>query len=190
MNTRHQTLLGLLLPAPYDANGDILTAELSAEGAALDNSSTLATNALSGVTPFYAQNLLADWERVLAITPDEGSGYQQRLDNVLIKIAETGGLSISYFTRLASRLGYSITIDELQAFRAGVSRAGDHVLKDDFKWAWRVNVNGSRVKKYYFTAGLSVAGDRLMTFGDSVIESMLNDLKPAHTFIYFAYQEN
>ncbi|EDE9483879.1 phage tail protein, partial [Salmonella enterica] len=30
---------------------------------------------------------------------------------------------------------------------------------------------------------------RLSYFADSVIESVFNDLKPAHTFCYFTYQE-
>ncbi|EHD21563.1 MULTISPECIES: YmfQ family protein [Brenneria] len=190
MSTVYKTLLGLLLPSPYATKEERLAAELNAEANALELSNELASTVLNGVTPLFAQGLLQDWERVLGLAPSSDSSYQQRLDNVLIKIAETGGLSIPYFTRLASRLGYKIAIEELQPFRAGVSRCGQSILQEDFIWAWRVNVSGSAVKKYYFTTGISLIGERLMTFGDSIIESVFNDLKPAHTYCYFAYQES
>ncbi|AIK14276.1 YmfQ family protein [Pectobacterium atrosepticum] len=186
-----KTLLGLLLPpVSYDATQPVIAAELEVEGNVLDAARLLANRVLGGITPVAAQSLLADWERVLAITLPVDSSYQQRLGNVLIKLAETGGLSIPYFMRLASRLGYTITIDELRPFRTGVSRCGEQIMHHDVLWAWRVNVTGTQVKKYYFRAGLSAVGERLLSFGDTVIESVFNDLKPAHTFCYFSYQEN
>lgn len=42
---------------------------------------------------------------------------------------------------------------------------------------------------YPFRAGVSVASERLTAFSDPVIEAVLRDLKPAHTFVYFAYEE-
>lgn len=186
-----KTLLGLLLPpVSYDTSQPILSAELDAEGQSLDAAQLLSDHVLGGITPPDAQSLLTDWERVLDITPTVDSNYQQRLGNVLIKIAETGGLSIPYFIRLANRLGYTITIDELRPFRAGTSRCGERVMHDDVIWAWRVNILGAQVKRYSFRAGLSAVGERLTSFGDTVIESVFNDLKPAHTFCYFSYQEN
>nr|EIL1983693.1 phage tail protein [Providencia rettgeri] len=41
-----------------------------------------------------------------------------------------------------------------------------------------------------FRAGGSIAGERLSFWADSVIETVFNDLKPAHTFCYFTYQES
>lgn len=186
-----KTLLGLLLPpVAYDTTQPRLAAELAAEGAVLDMAQQLSDRVLGAITPIYAQSLLTDWERVLDIAPTPDSNYQQRLGNVLIKIAETGGLSIPYFIRLASRLGYAITIDELHPFRTGTSRCGERLMVHDAIWTWRVNVFGTSAKKYYFRAGLSAVGERLMTFGDTVIESVFNDLKPAHTFCYFSYQDS
>ncbi|MFT8209754.1 MAG: YmfQ family protein [Symbiopectobacterium sp.] len=149
----------------------------------------LSDRVLGAITPIYAQSLLTDWERVLDITLIADSNYQQRLENVLFKLAETGGLSIPYFTRLADRLGYTITIDELRPFRSGISRCGESLMHHDVMWAWRVNITGTQVRKYVFRTGLSAVGERLLSFGDTVIESVFNDLKPAHTFCYFSYQD-
>ncbi|GJL37219.1 phage tail protein [Enterobacter hormaechei] len=186
-----KALLSLLLPpVAYDSEQPRLSAELTAEAAAFDATTITAAIALNAVTPFYAQTLLSDWERVLELTPAAGATYQQRLQRVLAKLAEVGGLSIPYFVQLAGRLGYTITIDEPQPFRAGVNRAGDRLWIKDIIWVWRVNVQNSGTQVYRFRTGSSAAGEHLTSFGDPVIEEIFSDLKPAHTFCYFAYQEN
>ncbi|HBR2118686.1 TPA: phage tail protein, partial [Klebsiella quasipneumoniae subsp. similipneumoniae] len=44
------------------------------------------------------------------------------------------------------------------------------------------------VPLYYFRAGTSRVGERLMTLGDKVLETTFNELKPAHTLCYFLYE--
>lgn len=186
----HDELLTLLLPPVSYAPGDgTLQAELTAEGKALDVVQVSARYVVGGVTPFLAQQLLPNWERVCGITPPASAPYQQRLQAVLAKLAEIGGLSIPYFIRLAAGLGYQITINEPQPFRAGVNRAGDTLWVSDIVWVWQVVVHSDSARVFRFQAGLSAAGERLSAFGDPVIEEVMNDLKPAHTFVYFAYQE-
>lgn len=185
------TLLGLLLPpVAYDTQQPKINAEIQAEGSALDSASILANALLGGITPFYANNLLVDWERVLDITAEPEASYQQRLQVVLIKLSESGGLSTPYFKRIAASAGYQITIDELEPFRAGVNRAGDVISVPDVIWVWRVNVFGSKTQTFRFRAGASAAGERLSSFSDTVLETVFNNLKPAHTFCYFTYQES
>ncbi|WP_437890875.1 YmfQ family protein [Phytobacter sp. V91] len=184
-----KALLSLLLPpVAYDSQQPRLAAELTAEGNALDATGASASNVLNAIAPFFANDLLTDWERVLNLTPGDDDGYQQRLDRVLIKLSETGGISIPYFITLASRIGYTITIDELQPFRAGENRCGDTIYIADIIFTWRVNVYGLDVPLYYFRAGTSRTGERLMTLGDQILESTLKELKPAHTFCYFLYE--
>ncbi|WP_024302213.1 YmfQ family protein [Pseudogulbenkiania sp. MAI-1] len=186
----HAELLALLLPpVSYAPSGPALQTELAAEGQALDAALINAERAKGAVTPFFAEQLLPDWERVCGITPPPSAGYQQRLQAVLAKLAETGGLSIPYFVRLAAGMGYQITINEPQPFRAGVGRAGDTLWVPDILWVWQVVVHSNSSNVYRFRAGQSAAGERLAEFGDAVIEEVFNDLKPAHTFVYFAYQE-
>ncbi|WP_239689572.1 putative phage tail protein [Aquitalea pelogenes] len=120
----HATLLALLLPPQsYARNAQPLQVELHAEGHALDVAERDGLQAAAAISPFFAEYTLPDWERVCDLTPAPGAGYQQRLQAVLAKLAATGGLSIPYFQRLASSLGYRIDIVEPQPFRAGINRA-------------------------------------------------------------------
>lgn len=181
-------LAALLPPVSYAPTAPRLQATLQAEGAQLDAAQLSADKVRSSITPYGAVELLPDWERVLGL--GGVGGYQERLDAVLAKLAETGGLSIPYFINLAARLGYTITIIEPQPFRADVSHAGDVVWIDEVIWCWQVLVTGASTWRLYpFRAGSGVAGDRVLAFGDPVIEAVLEDLKPGHTFVYFAYQE-
>ncbi|MEW5108519.1 putative phage tail protein [Morganella morganii] len=186
-----KSLLKLLLPpVSYGTDTPVLNAELQAEADQLTKAQKQAERVRSGITPFFADALLADWERVLGLTTDYSQTYQQRLEMVLFKLSETGGLSIPYFIHLAERMGYRITIEEPQPFQAGVNRAGDRLMHKDALWLWVVNVYGSKVQPYRFRAGVSAAGDRLTVYADSVLESLFQDLKPAHTYCYFTYQES
>lgn len=186
----HRSLLALLLPpVSYSPSEPALQAELVAEGKSLDSALTSASRVKGAITPFFAEQLIPDWERVCGVVPPAGTTYQQRLQTVLAKLAETGGLSIPYFIRLANGLGYRITINEPQPFRAGVSRAGAPLWVPDIIWVWQVVVHAGSVRAYNFRAGQSASGERLITFGDPVIEALFDDLKPAFTFVYFAYQE-
>ncbi|CDL80177.1 YmfQ family protein [Xenorhabdus cabanillasii] len=182
-------LTQLLPPVSYATDAPRLVAELAAEATQLQRVKQSASRVSDAVTPFFAQSLLPDWERVLGITSNGDKNYQQRLEMVVLKLAETGGLSIPYFISLAARLGYTITITEPQPFRAGINRAGDRLMHPDSIWSWVVNISGTRVPIYRFRAGSSAAGERLLSFGDPVIESVFNELKPAHTFCRFTYQD-
>lgn len=186
----HAELLALLLPPEsYAPRGRALRAELCAEGAALDTSQKRADTVKGAITPLNAEQLLPDWERICGITPPAGGVYQQRLQAVLAKLAETGGLSIPYFIHLAAGVGFQITIDEPSPFRAGSSRAGQRLTGEEVIWVWRVNVRGSATRTYRFRAGVSRAGERLTYASEPVLETVLNDLKPAHTLVVFTYQE-
>lgn len=117
-------LLGLLLPPKsYSLDGRQLSAELLAEGNCLARAEIKSDEVLNGITPFFAVSLLSDWERVLALSVDSSMTIQQRRQQVLAKINATGGLSRNYFINLAKSLGYDITIDEPEPFRAGINRA-------------------------------------------------------------------
>lgn len=185
------TILNLLLPkGSYSASQPLLSASLQAEANVFDDIEASAGVVEGGVTPYHAGTLLADWERVLGLTPSSNSIFQQRQQRVLAKLSETGGLSIPYFIRLAANLGYTISIDEPRQFRAGVARAGERLLDGDTIWVWMVNISHSQTAVFRFRAGVSTAGESLTEFGDPVIEEIFKDLKPAHTFCYFAYQGN
>lgn len=181
-------LANLLPPVTYDPNAARLAAELGTEGAALDRTQGQADAVSAGIFPYQAGNLLADWERVCGLTPS--GTYQERIAAVLAKLVELGGLSIPYFVRIASRLGYTITIAEPQQFYAGFARAGDALAPYEAIWVWHVLIHGNAARAVRFRAGESTAGERLTIFGDPVLETLFNNLKPAHTLAVFRYLEN
>lgn len=181
----------LLPPVSYNRNGANLDIELQAEANSLDGVNFSANAVLGAITPFNANNMLADWERVLGIPSDITMLYQLRLELVLQKLAGMGGLSIAYFIGLATSMGYIITIIEGAGdiFRAGRNRASDRISSAESMWLWRVNVRSVAQKVYYFRAGLSRTSDRLRIYTDPVIEAVFNDLKPAFTLCVFSYTE-
>lgn len=180
----------LLPPVSYDPNGQNLSAELNAEANLMDTVRASAASVLASITPFYSSVTLSDWERVYEVAPRDGATQQERRQNVLVKMAATGGLSIPYFTSLAASLGYTITITEPRAFQAGVNRCGDRLYVEGMRWVWQVNVLEAITPKYRFRAGASAAGEPLLAFGESILESTFKDLKPAFTDCYFTYEEN
>ena len=185
---KHADLLTRLLPpVSYSPTDPTLAAELKAEVNALDAVQANGARLLAGITPDGAGEMITDWERLLAITPNAGATQQERVDAVVAKIAEVGGLSIPYFERLAANLGYTIDIAEPQPFRAGTNRCGDPLYIPDIIYVWKVSVHGASGRSYYFRTGTSAVGEPLLAFADPVIETVFNDLKPAHTFVYFAY---
>lgn len=186
--THADLLMRLLPPVSYSPTDPTLASELKAEGNALDAVQANGDRLLAGITPDGAGEMITDWERLLAVTPRAGATQQERVNAVVAKIAEVGGLSIPYFKQLASSLGYTIEIVEPQPFRVDSSRIGDPIYIDDIIFVWQVVVEGKPNLSYYFRVGQSAVGERLLSFSDPVIEQVFNDLKPAHTFVYFSYQ--
>ncbi|RQY36539.1 YmfQ family protein [Burkholderia stagnalis] len=186
----HAELLGRLLPlVTYDPRESRLAAELAAEGKTLDRALADAETIVNGITPFFALQLLPDWERVCGITSTEDATLQQRVSTVVAKVNETGGMSIPYFTRLAATLGYRIEIIEPDPFRVDEGVIGDAIWIEDIVYEWAVIVHGSPSLEIYFRVDESAVGEPLLTFADPILESVFQDLKPADTFVYFIYQE-
>lgn len=180
-------LLGLLPPVSY-ARGGRVRQQAQIDARVLDGVARSAEAAAGACLPDTSGAMLTDWERVLGLeTTNAGKPYTVRLSAVLLKINAVGGLSIPYFIQLAQSAGYTITIDEPQPFRVGINRAGDRLAPEEIMWVWVVNVAANTQTVWRFRAGASCAGERLSSFSDSVIESVFQDLKPAHSFVRFAY---
>lgn len=139
--------------------------------------------------PLTTSELLSDWERVAGL-PDKCSGAleetaQGRRNALVAKLASTGGQSAAYFIEVAAALGYTVTITEFRPFRAGFSHAGDALTNGDWAFTWQVNAPG--VTTISFRAGQSSAGEPLRAWGNDTLECKINQLKPAHTIVLFAY---
>lgn len=139
--------------------------------------------------PTTSAELLSDWERVAGL-PDKCSGVleetlQGRRNALLSKLTSAGGQSAAYFTALAAKLGYDITIEQFRPFRAGRSVAGDALTNGAWIFTWRVRA--PEVTVISFRAGRSAAGEALRAWGNDTLECKFNQLKPAHTILLFAY---
>lgn len=139
------------------------------------------------VDPRTTYELLEDWERVAGL-PTECAGLgdtiQTRRNQLVSVLTSRGGQSKAYYLALAAAAGFTITIDEF--FTMTVDDDVDDSLYDE-TWAFTWRVNAPAVTVLDFRAGQSAAGERLRTWGNEVLECLINHYKPAHTNVLFAY---
>lgn len=174
----HRDALKLLFPLEL---AGVFEADLALEGASLDDAQERAEKLLLEVFADRADELIADWERVCGLTPLAADTLQKRRDRVVAKLRERGSLYLAYYVAIALTLGYEITIEELPANAAGFEEYGEGSI-----FIWRITVADSEV--YYFRAGESEAGERLLDWNDdNALEDMFEDIKPAHTLLIWAY---
>lgn len=139
--------------------------------------------------PATTYELLPEWESTLGL-PDSCTGSQQaitqRQNAVLSKLLGTGGQSAAYYIAYASRLGFTITITNFTPFRLGQQRMGDPLGSPDWAHTWAVNAPLNTL--IAFRMGSSAMGDPLESWGNTVLECVLNAVMPAHTVVQFRYQ--
>jgi uncharacterized protein YmfQ (DUF2313 family) len=135
-----------------------------------------------------ADELLPDWERVLGLIPGSDDPLQVRRDGAVRKIREQGGLSRYYFIGLAAAMGYTVEIEEPVPSMADWLAASDELMPQEIEHQWGVAISGQPL--YEFRAGESVAGERLLWWSSqSILEGIFLSLKPAHTAVYFNYED-
>jgi uncharacterized protein YmfQ (DUF2313 family) len=184
----HAELLKRLLPpVAYDPNGALLSAELEAEGNALDAAKALADLILIEADPRTTYELLADWERVAGL-PGEcvaslAQTVEQRRAALVAKLVERGGQSRAYFIALAAKLGYTVTITEYHEWTVNddVEAA---LCGADWNFAFAVNAPLNTVVEW------TVESDVEMPFavwGNELLECAITADKPAHTVALFVY---
>lgn len=112
-----------------------------------------------------ALEALTDWERVLGL-PDPCTGLletiQERRAAVCAKMAVTADMTLESMQTYLRGLGYDVEIEE------GPGRF-------DF------TVHAITTTPISFRAGSSVAGERLRTWGNNLLECGIEYIKPAHT---------
>lgn len=178
----HKDALKQLFPLDL---GGVFQDDINLEGNHLDNARDKAGDLLDVM--FLGGDVLSfvsDWERVLAIIPGTTDGTVTRKNRVLAELRKVGGLSKTYFTALAAAMGYDITItdniEEYRPFMTGWAHAADSLYAYEVMWMWKVQVLS------YFEAGDAEAGDYLLTWdSETKLEDLFNDLKPAHTYVWF-----
>lgn len=140
------------------------------------------------IDPRQTSELLTDWEASLGL-PDEcsdlGATVEERRNQVVQKLTNTGGSSAAYYESIAANLGFDVTVSDFQRFQAGLSQAGDPITNED--WDYYFQVATPAEVNTTFRAGISTAGDKLVTLGNKTLECTFQKLKPAHTEVLFVF---
>jgi len=180
----HKDVLKLLFPLELEG---VFDDDIAIEGAVLDDFCARVDDLLAEMFPDTTVELIADWERVCGIVPNDDDSLQARRDRIIAKLRALGGLSRQYFIELAAALGHDIAITEYVPFMAGRGRCGDRLYIYEVIWCWLVTF-AEPTTAYDFRAGESRCGERLCWWIPcEEVEAGIEDLKPAHTFVEFAY---
>ncbi|MBR7961258.1 DUF2313 domain-containing protein [Burkholderia vietnamiensis] len=176
---------GRVWPTDSDATQ---TAVLAGLTQIYERSTARANQLLVDAFPGTTYELLPEWEATLGL-PDPCAGstptIQQRRSQVIARLANSGGQSISYFVTFAAQLGYTVTIAQYTQARAGMLRAGQPVNGYDWNFAWKITAPLNTVVRA--VAGAMSAGDPLAAWGNNVLECEFRAVMPAHTIPIFAY---
>lgn len=184
-------LQALLPPGPAWPKDDAatLTHLLSALAAELARVDGRALTLVEEADPRTVAELFTDWERVAGL-PDACAqafgGDQtmaQRRAALVGRLTTLGGQSPAYFIGLAAALGYAITITEFR-----VHTVNDDVeyplIDESWTFAWQVNAALSTLTEITVE---STVEDPLAAWGNSLLECVINRLKPAHATVLFSY---
>ncbi len=136
--------------------------------------------------PATSIELLPTWEQSLGL-PDPcmapNPSIAQRQQRVVAALTLLGGQSAAYMRSVAAALGYTVTIT---TFKPAVY--GDYYGRDyaGTAWAYTWRVTVPALVRVNATYG-AYYGDYYSSWGSSVLECVLNKIKPAHTVLQFAY---
>lgn len=136
--------------------------------------------------PRTTVELLPEWERAFGLPDpcvDQPDTYGERIDALVEKVTRIGGQSPAYYIAVAARLGYTVTITEFDPFTFA-STFDELLYGQDWQFAWQVNAPEETVRFFEFTSGFD---EPLADWGNGPLECVINRLKPAHTYVLFAY---
>lgn len=153
---------------------------------AYERGSARAAYLLQDAFPSTSAELLPEWESSLGLPGPYASiatTEAQLQQLVASRFASGGGQSAAYFIGFAKTLGYTITITQFRPMTAG-QPVGGPVYGDAWAYAWQVNAPTYVVD--YLRAGDTI-GQPLASWGNTIMQTELTRLKPAHTYLLFNY---
>ncbi len=143
---------------------------------------------LNEADPRTTYEMLEDWERAVGL-PDECTGLantlQERRDQIVSKLVKRGNQSIQFFKDLAAPLGYPIEIEEYDQFHVE-DPVGGPLYGVDWMHAFGVIAPLQTIRP--FRVNSHTVGERLVEFGDDILECIINHAKPSHSVVLFIYQ--
>lgn len=141
--------------------------------------------------PRLATTMLLDWERLLGLPDDCMAGLDLSVEDrqrlAFARLTEQGGQSRAYFIALADAYGEpGCTIDD--GFRPMTCNddCNDALNSIADMFTWRVNIPRQATAVSVMTCN-DDCNDSLATFALSLAECPINERKPAHTQVVFAY---
>lgn len=184
-------LQALLPPGPaWPKDDDALLGRLLGSIAAeLSRVDGRAQRLVEEADPRTVAELFADWESVAGLPDSCAAAFggdqtmAQRRAALVGRLTTLGGQSPAYFIGLAAALGYAITITEFRAHT--VNDDVEYPLIDEsWTFAWQVNAALSTLAEITVE---STVEDPIAAWGNSLLECVINRLKPAHTTVLFSY---
>lgn len=161
----HKHILKKLFPLSFE--DDLFDAEMALQGDLLDATERKIKELLVELFPNSADATIDEWESRLNVKSNSGDSLTVRQNRVAAKFSETGSLTEAYFILVAEKMGFTITIEQLQPFRCGISGCGHELGIERVKFIWQViiiNKNEIAILE---------------------LENRFNSLKPAESVIAF-----
>ncbi len=151
-----------------------------------ERQSARAADLLVEAFPATTVELLEEWELSLGL-PDPCAGeaptIAERQAQVLTKFIGLASANKDYIIALMALLGYTITITQF-TFHKVTSPVDYPLYGVEWANAWQVNAPLDTIS--YFTV-MSGVDEPLSTWGNEVLECVIEALAPAHTVVVFAY---
>lgn len=179
-----ELLKNLLPPGPafphddYESEMAVILEAVATECARVE---TFVNLLIEESDPRSAIQLFVDWETSFGL-PDEcvmaflerDITIEERRRALVARSIGTGGQSLLYFKELARQLGRDVEVKNLR-------QAGQ---PETYHW-WQVIISES--SSVDDATVLMTVDDALATWGDALLECIINQRKPAHTRVFFSY---
>ncbi len=141
---------------------------------------------LEELDPRTVLEMLDDWERAYGLPDpctDTADTLVERRNVLHEKVTRIGSQSRQYYIDIAARAGYEITITEFDPFTVD-DTVNDAIYGVLWQFAWQVNAPAETVTDFIVQSGVN---EPLRDWGNEILECLITRLKPAHTYVQFAY---
>lgn len=138
-------------------------------------------------SPATASELLSDWEEVLGLPgpcPSRAPSDLLRRFAAVARLSFQGGQSSQFFVDFAATLGFEVTVNSLGP---ATCESNCETPIYDAEWVFAWEVHAPEVTPFFFTAGSSVAGERLVEVYTDSLECEIEKSKPDQTVVHFRY---
>ena len=183
-NEYQELLRNLLPPGPafprddYDSEMAVILEAVATECSRIEAFVNLL---IEESDPRSTVQLFSDWETSFGL-PDEcvmaflerEITLEERRKSLVTRSIGTGGQSLQYFKDLARQLGRDVEVKNLR-----------QIGQPETNHWWQVVISESSTVDG--ATVLMTVDDALATWGDALLECIINQRKPAHTRVFFSY---